>query len=535
MGIGVICLATGIPVSASVGSYDAQLVGGPSHEVFEKPPIVVAQLLQAPPDSEDSPSAPASRPAQPDSAAPDTPETDEDASSFVFAGDLAVQLRKIDPSAKVEWDGKKLNIRTATNEFAIFPSGREMVINGDIETGTPPLKIRNGEIYVPQEVVSRIGRQLEQPSADDAPVTTTVTPAPTPTPTPEPTATPEVTPESTSILPDATPAIATPTPRATGSVLPDVTPAATPAATAAPVVATPSATPFPVATPTPTPKPTPTPTPTPVPEKTESSPAPIQPDIAASTDAFKSALRDKISVSTENLVLFTQSQLQEKTANRSIKKVVIHADDSGIAKSDEYGKRSAEIALKVAQRVQAQLSSANIEAVLTRSTDKSLPIGETMELVTQSDAQALLIVSVGYSTAFTDLGGFRVFYMNESVDYNSLRQRSFDASEAVPAELNYKPFQNGSKVLASSLKNSISGALKREPVGTNPIPQYLTRRAPMAAATVVVGYLSNPADAKRLTEDSELDAMATALTEGIRNFATQVSQGEVTDDAAEGL
>jgi N-acetylmuramoyl-L-alanine amidase len=56
----------------------------------------------------------------------------------------------------------------------------------------------------------------------------------------------------------------------------------------------------------------------------------------------------------------------------------------------------------------------------------------------------------------------------------------------------------------------------------------------MAATTVVVGYLSNPADARRLTSSTEQDTMAAALAEGIRNYANQLSQGDITSDTTGG-
>jgi len=158
-----------------------------------------------------------------------------------------------------------------------------------------------------------------------------------------------------------------------------------------------------------------------------------------------------------------------------------------------------------------------------------------VETISKSGAQILLVISVGYSTSFEDLGGYRLFYMNESVDYHSLNPRTFDASEVVPTEYNYRPFQSASKVLVSSIKNSVSKTLgDREPVGTNPVPDYLSRRAPMAAATAVVGYLSNPADARRLVDGTEQDAMAAALAEGIRNYSAQLSQGQITADSTGG-
>lgn len=521
--------------------------------VFEKQAVELTQLLDPPEGESEAPGTapraaaegtPAS--ANPDALAPDDSEV-PDSTEFVFAGDLAKTLRKIDPDAKVDWDGKMLRIRANGQDFSVFPKGQEMVVNGNVEAKTPPLKFRNGEVYVPNEIVSRIGVELEKevaPALTDLATTGLISPTPTVTPglSPTPGATPEGSPTPASLFPDTAPPIATPTPRGAGTPIP-VLPGGTPATTPVAPVGTPAApvaTPFPQATATPTPPPTPTPTPRPTPTPTPSSDeAEVSEakkrNATLSTESFKAALRDRVSVSTEDIASFNMSQLETMAAAKAVTKIIIHPDESGLEREDQYGKESTRISLEIAQRLKNQLDAAGIESELTRDTEAAVTIGQSMEKISKSDAQVLIVVSVGYSTAFKDLGGYRVFYMNESVDYNSLRPRTFDASEVVPSELNYRPFQGASKVLASSVKNSISAALDREPVGTNPAPQYLIRRAPMAAAAVVVGYLSNPADAQRLTDTAQLDAMAKALAEGLQNFANQVSQGKIAGDESGGL
>ncbi len=498
----------------------------PSESVFKKQTIVLAQT---PPESDSGSTSSVQ------SETPAPASDDDDADQFVFAGDLARTLRRIDPDTTVDWDGSKLKIQIEGQEFAIFPSGEDMVINGEVESGLPPLTIRNGEIYVPQAIVGRIGSELEKTLA---PPTSTPEPTPTPSPTPEgegaleATPTPEATPGS-SILPDVTPAAtASPSPTASGSILPDMTPATTasptpvrtPGATAAPTAAPAVATPFPVATPTPTPRPTPTPTPSPTPRREERTEEADR-NRMLSAESFKAALQDKISLSTRDVAVFNSSKLQDMAAVRTVSKVLIHPEEGGIERTDEYGKESARLSLEIAQRVSQQLRDEGLEVEMTRTSAEPVTAGEILQTITRSEAQILVVVSVGYSTSFQDLGGYRIFFMNDSVDYNSLRENIYDASEIVPTDMNYKPFQNMSRVLASSLRNSVMTALERDPVGMNPAPLYYVRRAPMASAAVVAGYLSNPADARRLTDPAQQDVLARGLVDGIKNYAELLSQG----------
>lgn len=254
-----------------------------------------------------------------------------------------------------------------------------------------------------------------------------------------------------------------------------------------------------------------------------------------STESFKAALRDKVSVASRDLTRYNSDQLKERAANRQVMKILIHPDEGTLEREDQYGAECARIALTLSQKLQSELRNAGLEVTLTRNSNDAVSVGETMQRITESDAQVLLVVSVGYNTTFKDLGGYRIFYMNESVDSNSLESHSFDASEVIPSELNYRPFQAHNRVLASSIQNSIFTALKRDPVGTNPVPHYMLRRAPMPGLAVVTGYLSNPADAQRLTDTAEQDAMAKSLAEGILNYRDQVSQGKASSTTAGGL
>ena len=52
---------------------------------------------------------------------------------FVSAPDLAAQLKKIDPKAQVQWDGRVLRIEANGQKFSLFQTGGDMVVNGTPE------------------------------------------------------------------------------------------------------------------------------------------------------------------------------------------------------------------------------------------------------------------------------------------------------------------------------------------------------------------------------------------------------------------
>jgi N-acetylmuramoyl-L-alanine amidase len=451
---------------------------------------------------------------------------------FVFAGAFAKQLRQIDPKAKVEWSGTALRIEVNGQKFSLFPRGNEIVVNGNVEKVAQPLQVRQGEIFIPQALVTRIGTELEKKAAADAATSVTATVTPSATVLPDLTESTPSIPTTTTITMEATPV-----PTAPPDIITDAqptatpvsaTPSPTPAVTAAPESG-PAATPFPRASLTPKPSATPltkTEISTPPPKRTPKPVRTTAPPTSElwSTDRFYLALKDKTDLDSYKIPGFKFSELASRASERSIKKIVIHPDDSPVSKG--AGSLSGpEITLDIAQRVQAQLESKGIQIVLTRTSTTPTPLGKKLEIIMNSGAQALLIISVSENPDFPDLAGFRVLYANDSVDYGAIRTGTSDPMDQAPAEMNYRPFQNANKILATATQNALRQALDREPVGLNPAPLYLARRAPMASTQVVLGYLSNSGDARRLTEMVNQDKIAAALVAAIETYAAHVSQG----------
>jgi N-acetylmuramoyl-L-alanine amidase len=153
-----------------------------------------------------------------------------------------------------------------------------------------------------------------------------------------------------------------------------------------------------------------------------------------------------------------------------------------------------------------------------------VPLGKKLEIINNSGAQAMIIISVGQSPDFTDMAGYRILYVTDSVDYSAMKAGTIEGTDTVPMELNYRSFQTQNKVLGSALLNTMSKAVDRDPIGINPAPLYLAKRAPMASSEVVVGYLTNPADSKRLADSQSQDRIASAIVDGITDYASHLRQ-----------
>jgi N-acetylmuramoyl-L-alanine amidase len=486
-------------------------------------------------------------PVQRAEGAPDPTENqqaDESSSpgSYVSVEDLATSLRKVDRNAKVEWTGKLLRIEIGGQKFSAFPTGRQIVVNGSIEEADRPIRISHGQIFVPDSLIDRIATQLERNGVTSPTTSTVATATPTITATPSLTiasATPIPTSPPATPIATAPPATPSPTPvaRPTHTPIPTSTPAYTPA-TAPRIVLpppTPTATPLPTETPEPTPEATPSPTPkrTPKPTRTPKSSRGKKEPTAEATpaqplDAFQQALRDKADMVHFRIKQRAPADLNTLLRDTSVRKVVIDpdiAEQSGA--SDEQSQKIGELTLSVALKLKNRLEARGIEVELTRNGAERASMGRKLEIVTNSGAQAL--ISLGIGTTMPDVSGFRIFFPNESVDYNA--SHPAEPTALVPLELNYKQFEERSKVLSSAILNSLKRVVEKEPIGLSPVPLYLQKRAPMASTYIVLGYISNPSDASRLMDETHQDMLATAISEALGDFGSHYSEISSTASA----
>ena len=434
---------------------------------------------------------------------------------FSSAAGLSAQLRKIDPAAKIEWDGEsRLRIEVKGQRFTLFTNDKNMVMNGYMEPVERPLRVYQGEIYVPVATIERLARQLENAATAATPTPlpdATPTPADGATPTPNPDILPMLTPAPTP-TPEVTPLLSSPTPTVAPIATPTPTPTPTPEPTQPPNVPTPSVpTPAPTATPTPPPTPTPRPTQKPVAVQT------------TGRDYYTVANADRSEMARFRIATLSAEQLKTAAARTDVAKVILDPDDGDFFVGSGRGKDVSALTLNIAQRVKAQLELRGMQVELTRSDTTRPPLGRKLEIITNGDAQALVSIRLA-SSEMEETGGFRLMTMSESVDANARTPLPQETGQAVPLEMNYRPFEERSRLLATALATTMKRLVNKEGNGTIPAPIYLLRRSPMASAVLVAGYVSNVEDMKRLRDDAQLDALAAAVADGIVQYARNLGE-----------
>jgi N-acetylmuramoyl-L-alanine amidase len=431
----------------------------------------------------------------------------QSSTEYVAVPDLAAQLKKLDPNALVEWDGRRLRISAKGQRFTLFLTTSDVVVNGTPQKVSSPLRVYRGELFVPQDAVDLLAGELAKPTPAPGPTPTgEATPpavSPTPTPAPTPTVAPSPTPTAT---PSPTPPPPVPTAATTAaptSATPRVTAASTPEATQ-PAAPTPTATPAIVVEVHPTPKATPPPKP--------------RPTLAPKAGSlFEKLVRERDELAQAAWKTFTRTELESRAQRQAIRKVLIDPDEGIMSDASPEVRRQSHLTLQLAMKLKRHLESRGYKAELTREDTQYVPLAAKVERIRSSDADLLLMVRVG-SNPSASVAGSRVLYPSPTADY-SVGKPEAGGSETVPPEQTYVAFAEKSKSLASLCLTALKSEVPADTTSMLPAPLFLGRRAPMASVLVMPGYLSNPGDRARLLDEGRQDQLADLVAEAVAQYA----------------
>jgi N-acetylmuramoyl-L-alanine amidase len=209
---------------------------------------------------------------------------------------------------------------------------------------------------------------------------------------------------------------------------------------------------------------------------------------------------------------------------RNVTSVLIDADDGSAKTQSNKGTQISDLTLSIAQKLQRALEAQGIEAQLTRASAEPVGPGAKLEKIVNSRAQLLVSIRIGESE-FAEQGGYRILYVTDDVDYNASRIAELEQTGLLPIELNYYQFQERNKMISSALLNSLKRVAARDPIAINPCPLFLSKRAPMASAMVVVGYITSANDAQRLLDPARQDELVSAIADGIIQYRSHVGGG----------
>ncbi len=179
-----------------------------------------------------------------------------------------------------------------------------------------------------------------------------------------------------------------------------------------------------------------------------------------------------------------------------------------------------DLVFQIAMRCRELLAQAQtVEVyVTTRSAEENLSADQRLSALNSVGGKALISLRLDWSP-FEDNRGYRIFTAHEAVDAEGLeRQRA--AFAATPGALPpppgppYLQYGDASRVLGALLDLQMKRINRIPPASAKPralASFYLLKRAEMPAATLCLGYWSNPPDRSYLSSQDFVEEAAQAL------------------------
>ena len=237
-------------------------------------------------------------------------------------------------------------------------------------------------------------------------------------------------------------------------------------------------------------------------------------------------------------VLFKQPEISRRygTARIRLNKVVI---DPGHGGNDpgaigRTGLREKDVNLDIAKRLNILLKQEGLQTVMTRSTDKFIPLPVRVNIANHSGAD--LFVSIHSNASRTrSLNGFEVYYVAPSVSdskraYYATRNATLDLRNAEFAssapdlkviiwDMIYTNSRAESIELSHSICRIVDNNLNTKILGVKSARFQVLKGIKMPGVLVETGFVSNYNEEKLLRSSAYRQKIAESILEGIRDYS----------------
>ncbi len=200
------------------------------------------------------------------------------------------------------------------------------------------------------------------------------------------------------------------------------------------------------------------------------------------------------------------------------------------------GLKEKNINLTFAKILGAKLEKKGFQVLYTRKTDIFIPLEERTGMANTSKAD--LFISIHCNAFGTPhMTGLETYYLDLATSKDAVRVAAREnASSAkrvsdlqvILTDLMLHSKIDESKDLASNVQKrivrNITQKYKLRDHGVKSAPFYVLVGATMPAILVEMGYITNPTEAKRLTQKSYLNRLADGLVDGISAYKRQIER-----------
>jgi len=247
-------------------------------------------------------------------------------------------------------------------------------------------------------------------------------------------------------------------------------------------------------------------------------------------------------------VLFKRVTLVSRRAPAvkiKLNKVVIDAGHGGNDPGaiGKYGLKEKDVNLDIAKRLSGFLRAEGVTTVLTRSTDKFIPLSTRVNIANRSGAELFISIHSNAARSRT-LSGFEVYYVAPSVSDSkraaltarsaslNLKDSVFSSDtqdlRAIVWDMIYANSRAESIELSRSLCKVMGSSIDANILGVKNARFQVLKGITMPGILAEVGFVSNLNEERLLRTGEYRDKLAAGILEGIRDYSQDMALVEVS-------
>lgn len=227
----------------------------------------------------------------------------------------------------------------------------------------------------------------------------------------------------------------------------------------------------------------------------------------------------------------TQRQAPSSLLHHKIRRIVLDAGHGGYDPGaiGRGGLKEKFINLDIAKKIQDLLECEGIDVIMTRSSDRFIPLWERVQIA--NDKGADLFVSVHTNASKTKrLAGFEVYYLTDTIDDSEKARKAADKYtvgvdagsvythtndlDAILWDLELTENRKDSIALADCILEEVNAGRER----VKSAKFFVLKGALMPAVLVEVGYITNVDEYLKLKWEEHRSKIARQVASGILNF-----------------
>lgn len=197
-----------------------------------------------------------------------------------------------------------------------------------------------------------------------------------------------------------------------------------------------------------------------------------------------------------------------------------------------FGMKEKDIVLRVAKELARRLrNDLDADIILTRESDHFLPLEERTAIANTNDADLFVSLHINAHPS-PDIKGFETYFLNLSTNDEAMRVAARENATSthqmsdlqdILSDIMQNSKINESSRLAQQVHTSIETGLSVPPyilkdMGVKQAPFYVLIGAEMPAILIEIAFISNPEDAKLLSDEKFIQELATNISSGIQQY-----------------